>query len=148
MGAALDKAEVVAKVCMLAGKDRASAAKMLEEHYPFSPSRPIRKGFSQRTSFAVFKRDGFVDRYSGRKLVHPGALRVLAEVFPDKFPYHPHGRRDLSHVAFWELFPTVDHILPLAQGGQHEESNFATTSMLLNLAKKEFNIGAGWLVAS
>jgi len=88
----------------------------------------------------VFLRDGFIDRYSGDRLVNPGALRVISELLPAEFPYHPHGRRDESHIAYWELMPTVDHVVPLAQGGPHEIENFATTSMLRNLAKRNASL--------
>ena len=40
-----------------------------------------------------------------------------------------------THAAYWELTPTVDHIIPVALGGVDDESNWATTSMLHNQIK-------------
>jgi len=57
----------------------------------------------------------------------------------------PNGRQDRSHIAFWELFPSVDHVVPLALGGAHEMDNFVTTSMQRNLAKRNTTLEQlGW----
>jgi hypothetical protein len=80
-------------------------------------------------------RDGFVDRYSGLRLVNPGVLRLLSALLPRDFPAHPNWKMSESHVAFWELFPTIDHVVPVARGGADEPSNWVTTSMFLNSAK-------------
>ena len=141
----LSKAELLEQVCALAVAQPTAAGEQLRSSYPFLPSRPKRRSFTKPQAMAVFARDGFVDRYSGERLVNPGALRMLAHLLPEDFPYHPHGRRDRSHVAFWELMPTVDHVVPLALGGCHEMDNFVTTSMLWNLAKRNSTLEhLGW----
>ena len=117
---AADRAAVLQHVCALARDDRNAAAEHLRAAYPFVPSRPKRLSFTKPQAMAVFARDGFVDRFSGDRLVNPGALRLLAFLFPEDFPYHAHGKRDESHTAFCELMPTVDHVIPLALGGRHE----------------------------
>ena len=43
-------------------------------------------------------------------------------------------------MIYWELFPTVDHIIPVARGGKDDESNWATTSMIKNSAKSNWTI--------
>jgi len=51
----------------------------------------------------------------------------------------------LAHSGYWELFPTIDHITPVARGGTNEESNLATTSMVRNAAKANFTLEElGW----
>jgi hypothetical protein len=42
------------------------------------------------------------------------------------------------HMMYWELFPTVDHLVPVARGGADDESNWVTTSMLRNSAKSNW----------
>lgn len=79
--------------------------------------------------------DGFLDRYSGTKLVHPGVLRILSVLLPEEFPFHRNWLMTQSHVAFWELFPTIDHRVPVAHGGEDTESNWVSTSMLRNSVK-------------
>lgn len=88
----------------------------------------------------VFVRDGFTDRYSGKPLVFPGTLHALSVLLPNEFPYQKNWRQSDTHAAFWELYPTIDHVKPLARGGKDEPDNVVTTSMVRNAAK------ANWLV--
>jgi hypothetical protein len=90
-------------------------------------------------------RDGFIDRYSGERLVFPGTLRLLSMRLEDVFPYHPNWKMSETHMAFWELSPTVDHVVPVARGGKDDESNWVTTSMLRNSAKANWTLEElGW----
>jgi hypothetical protein len=57
-------------------------------------------------------RDGFCDRYTGRRLVFPGVLRLISELFPKEFPWHPNWKQGVGHSLYWELSPTVDHVIP------------------------------------
>jgi hypothetical protein len=75
---------------------------------------------------AVFRRDGFIDRYSGVRLVCPATLRLISKRLPEQFPFHRNGRFDVCHFGFWELFPTIDHYVPVARGGADDESNWIT----------------------
>jgi hypothetical protein len=45
-----------------------------------------------------------------------------------------------GHIAFWELFPTVDHIVPVARGGVDSEENWACCSMLTNSIKSNWTL--------
>ena len=87
-----------------------------------------------------FLKDGFVDRYTGEKLLNPGVLKVISYYFPTEFPYHPHWKMDQTHIAYWELIPTIDHIYPVAKGGHDDEENWVTTSMKNNSIKSNYTI--------
>ena len=138
-------ADLIAIICELAEKDPDAAGRRLEQDYPFIPAKPPRRSFTNFESITVITRDGFIDRYTGERLVHPGALHMLSLLLPEQFPYHPHGKRDQCHVAHWELWPTLDHIIPLALGGEDDISNLATTSMFQNLAKANATLEQlGW----
>jgi hypothetical protein len=76
-----------------------------------------------------------VDRYSGLPLVFPGVLRLLSRLLPQEFPFHPNWKMAETHPAYWELFPTIDHVLPVSRGGVDSDVNWVTTSMLRNAAK-------------
>jgi hypothetical protein len=94
---------------------------------------------------AVFVRDGFIDRYTGARLVFPGTLRLLSMLFPSEFPFHANWKTDACHIAFWELFPTLDHVVPVSRGGADTEDNLVSTSMLHNSAKANFLlVELGW----
>ena len=50
-----------------------------------------------------------------------------------------------THEAFWELSPTVDHVVPVSRGGLDSESNWMTTSMRRNSAKANWTLDElGW----
>ncbi|WP_068547562.1 hypothetical protein [Thalassotalea crassostreae] len=109
------------------------ASKILKESYPFIPSTKIKRSYTQFQSLEVFIKDGFIDRYSGAKLVYPSVLYAISDALPEQFPMG--GGRSNSHSAHWELFPTVDHLYPVSRGGQDNMENWMTTSMTNNLAK-------------
>jgi HNH endonuclease len=105
----------------------------------------VERRYSVRRMLAAFTRDGFVDRYSGVRLVCVAALRLISKRLPDEFPFQTNWRTDTCHFAFWDLAPTIDHILPVSRGGTDDESNWATTSMLRNSAKANFTLEElGW----
>lgn len=50
-----------------------------------------------------------------------------------------------SHIIYWELFPTIDHVVPVARGGADDDSNWVTTSMVRNAAKSNWMLDElGW----
>ncbi|MFF0817580.1 HNH endonuclease [Rhodococcus sp. NPDC003318] len=121
---------------------------ILGREYPFTPVAKSSRRYTDRQCLRVFYRDGFLDRYSGTKLVHPAALRALSVIMPGEFPAHPNWLMSQSHFAFWELFPTIDHLVPVARGGADEESNWVSTSMLRNSAKAHWTLEElGWTLS-
>jgi hypothetical protein len=110
--------------------------------YPPSVPAPTKRRYGARDSTHLFLRDGFIDRYSGERLVYPGVLRLLSHLYPSEFPYHPNWKFGVGHPWYWDLFPTVDHIVPVTLGGEDAEANWVTTSMRRNLAKSNRSIEA------
>jgi len=52
---------------------------------------------------------------------------------------------DRCHVAYYELFPVLDHVQSLARGGEDTDENLVTTSTLRNSAKANFMLEElGW----
>ena len=150
-------ADAMARVCgaLLEGKTDLARAIAVAE-YPFVRHGNAGRAYTERQMLRIFLRDAFVDRYSGERLVFPGTLRLLSKVMPEEFPAHPNWKMSESHIAYWELFPTIDHVVPVARGGADDESNWVTTSMLRNSAKSNWTLeelgwallaaddGAGW----
>ena len=87
------------------------------------------------------------DQYCGARLVCVAALRLISKRLPDQFPFQTNWRTDACHFAFWELVPTLDHILPVSRGGTDDESNWATTSMLRNFGEGQLYARRVGLVA-
>ncbi|MGD9848549.1 MAG: HNH endonuclease [Desulfuromonas sp.] len=115
-----------------------SAADMIRQHYPFTPIKKNGRKYTPRQMTKVFLRDGFIDRYRGTKLVHPPALRLLSHYLPECFPYHKNAKMNEAHIAYWELFPTIDHLVPVARGGIDSEENWVCCSMLTNSIKSNW----------
>lgn len=144
-----EKAGILARVCVAIGAgDIEHGRQILRTEYPFTPVAKTSRKYTERQCLRVFYRDGFLDRYSGAKLVHPGALRTLSLIVPEEFPAHPNWAMSQSHFAFWELFPSIDHLVPVARGGADDESNWVSTSMLRNSAKAHWTLDElGWTLS-
>ena len=118
----------------------AEARSTIETGYPFHKLTAQGRNYTDKEKMAQFVRDGFIDRYSGQKLVNPGILKVLSYYMPETFPYHAHWKMEECHNAYWEFVPTVDHIYPVALGGADSMDNWATTSMLHNSIKSNWTL--------
>jgi len=145
-----DKSDTLSRVCDALERGQPEMAKgIVAAEYPFSPPERSSRKYSELDRMRVFVRDRFTDRYSGRRLVFPGTLRLLSSLLEneenDCFPHHPNWRTDKCHFAFWELYPTIDHVEPVTRGGQDREPNWVSTSMLLNGAKGNYSLDQlGW----
>lgn len=131
----------IENVCDLISEGNLTAAKTkIRKEYPFTPIDQKGRNYTPRMMTEIFIRDGFIDRYRGTKLVYPPALRVISLYLPEEFPYHKNGKMDLGHMAYWELFPTIDHVIPVARGGNDSEDNWVCCSMLTNSIKSNWTV--------
>lgn len=123
------------------------AVEILNRGYPFAPLPATKRRYGPVEATAVFVRDGFIDRYSGERLVFPPVLRILSTKMPVAFPYHPNWKSNVTHSSFWELGATIDHLVPVTRGGKDEEENWITTSMARNSAKMNWSLDdLGWAI--
>ncbi len=113
-----DKATIIAQVCNLISDDRiGEAGDLLHTYYPFQPIEKHPGNITPKQKTCVFVRDGFIDRYRGNRLIYPPVLYLISNFLPIQFPADPNWKMSATHIAFWELFPTVDHVVPRARGG-------------------------------
>lgn len=119
----------------LSEKNLAASAEIIQRQYPHKKPLNRRKTFTKTEQLKIFLRDGFIDRYSGDKLIFPGVLHILANLLPAAFPYQKNWKTAECHQAWWNLYPSIDHIKPLAFGGTNDTENLLCTSMKRNLAK-------------
>ena len=132
----LDHSETIERACrLIAAKDVAGASQIIATEYPFSPSKKSGRTYTPRTMTRIFAQDGFIDRYRGSRLIFPPVLRLLSHYLPAEFPFHKNGKMTEGHIAYWELFPTIDHVIPVARGGADSEENWVCCSMLTNSIK-------------
>lgn len=145
------KGEIIEDVLyQLLKGNREECRRIVNEKYPFVPPAPKDEQVKTRRYTPVqmtkiFLRDGFIDRYSGEKLLFPGIFRVMSVELTDLFPAHSNWKMTETHIVYWELFATIDHIHPVTKGGTDAENNLVTTSMLKNMAKSNYSLDEiGW----
>ena len=141
-----DRAADLAAVCdALLHRGPTVAAATLAGRWPFAAPATTRRAHTELEALRVWLRDGFVDRYDGARLVFPGALRLLSELLPAEFPYHPNWKVGETHPAYWDLCPVLDHVVPVSRGGADGDANWVTTSQRNNSAKAQFTLEElGW----
>ena len=120
--------------------DILKAKEIINEEYTFQVVLIEKRGYSDKQKMEQFVKDGFIDRYSGQKLINPGLLKVMSYYMPDAFPYQAHWKMSECHRAYWEYVPTVDHIVPISLGGADDIKNRVTTSMLHNSIKSNWTL--------
>ena len=142
----MSDSETLGSVCRLLSQGSADSARaLLGREMPFQSVAPVTRKCTQGQALGVFRRDGFLCRYSGERLIFPGTLRLLSVLWPEQFPFHTNWKMGETHLAYWQLYPTVDHVVPLARGGPDDETNWVTTSQLRNSAKSNWLLGElGW----
>ena len=138
--------KIIEEACNAIGNGNlAVARKVIETKYPFTPLNNSGRKYSDYQKMKVFLRDGFIDRYSGEMMVFPPVLRLLSYLMPDEFPFHKNWKISECHLGYWQLLPTVDHIIPVSRGGADKESNWVCTSQLRNSAKSNWLLEElGW----
>jgi hypothetical protein len=140
--------DAICEACVaLSDGDIEKSREIIGTKYPHQKPLKQRKSFTKKEQLTIFMRDGFIDRYSGGRLIFPGVLSILSDILPDVFPVHENWKTDQCHQAWWDLFPSIDHIVPLAFGGTNDEDNLVCTSMKRNMAKATSSIEEiGWKI--
>ena len=136
-----DKSAIIKRIsALLLENDTAAAVSMIRQAYPHTRFETEKRSYTTLQKMIQFIKDGFIDRYTGERLLNPGILKVISAYLPDEFPFHSHWKMTQTHIAYWELVPTIDHVYPIAKGGQDHESNWVTTSMKNNSIKSNYTI--------
>jgi hypothetical protein len=100
------------------------------------PPRRTEREPSKVVTAQVFARDHYQCRYCGQRVILTAVMRLIARLYPDQFPYHPHWKTDATHPAFTTRSATLDHIQPIAGGGDPlAEDNLATACWTCNRRK-------------
>lgn len=136
-----ERISIINTICSsLSDKDIERGSKIIKERYPFIPYKQESRKYSDAVKLRIFMRDGFIDRYSGDQLVFPGVLKIISNIYPNDFPYQTNWKMSECHMAWWHLYPTIDHMEPIAIGGQNHDKNLVSTSMMHNNIKSNFTL--------
>lgn len=123
---------------MIADGKISEAREYVLSEYPHRYIEYDKRSLSVEQKLKIFIRDGFIDRYSGKKLLFPAVLRIITQELGEVFPFHANWKMSDCHIAYWEMMPTYDHVLPIARGGKDIPENIVTTSQIMNSAKSNF----------
>jgi hypothetical protein len=147
---AKDKIPLISQVCNDIENGNLNNAKIqASEVWPFDPQITAKRSITPRLLMDLWLRDGFIDRYTGQRLLFPGALHLLSELMPEEFPYHKNWKLDQCHTIYYELYPSHDHIQAAALGGSNDLDNLITCSMLVNAQKGHWTVDQlGWEILS
>jgi hypothetical protein len=141
-----DLTQALQVICeRLSADDTECAVALAREHYPLPSLVRDKRAYTPLDLTRTAMRDGFIDRYAGKRLVFPGALRLLSVLLPGQFPYQANWAYDRCHPMYWELYPTLDHVVPIARGGKDAPENWVVTSQQMNSAKAHWTLEElGW----
>jgi hypothetical protein len=138
-----DELEMV--VTALVAGDRASAADLIAPLAQPPRTVPVRAEASESVVALVYRRDGFRCRYCGCRVIPTQIMRLIAELFPDDFPYHRNWKAGQTHPAIASRSPSLDHIIPWARGGTNDPENLACACWICNQIKGDLTIDQlGW----
>lgn len=120
--------------------NKEEALEIINNQYKFEYKKIEKRNYNEKQKLKIFIRNGFIDRYSGDKLLNPCILKGFSIYFSKEFTYHRNWKMDETHIADWELVPTIDHINPIAIGGKNEDYNIITIFQLHNSIKSNWTL--------
>ena len=135
----METLNIIENVCeLILDKNIEKAKEKIENNYKHNYIKYDTRTMSNYEILKIYLNDGFIDRYTGKKLLFPNVLRIISIELGKSFPFQKNWKMADCHIAFWEYFPTYDHIIPIARGGKDVSENIVTTSMIMNSAKSNF----------
>src|SRR5258708_31777576 len=98
MASPTDSTQILRAACdALLNGNKDDAQEIIRIDLPFTGQPTQARKYSEIQKTLIFMRDGFIDRYTGKKLVYIGTLRLLSFLMPVEFPFHPNWKVDSCH---------------------------------------------------
>lgn len=124
-----------------------SGERLVEPSIPVELRCP-RKAASKQALALLHARDGYMDRYTGARLIAPCVFKLIGHVdhgpLRGVLPYDVNGgrgvparrgRRAICHQAGFELYASYEHVRPISVGGADELPNLVSAAFDTNSAK-------------
>ena len=132
-------------VDLLLTSRKEDAHQLVLEQYLFIPIKVQNWSCFQKGKMKTFRRDGFIDRYSGRRRVNPGLLKSITVLFFWWFSLLSPLENELLPEGLSEFIPHNRPYLPIARCGADSSQNWITTSMRNNSIKSNWTVEElGW----
>jgi 5-methylcytosine-specific restriction endonuclease McrA len=124
----------------LSGDEAAALAEMIK--YRFVPLERRPERWPAMSAIArIYKRDCYHCRYCGERVVLTAVMRLVSRLYPEMFPYHPNWKADATHPAFISRSATLDHMKPIADGGDPlDPANLVTACWGCNRRKGDLRL--------
>ena len=88
-----DKSTVISNITSLLLEGNKMAAKtVICQEYPHEQVEIEKRAYTMTQKMKQFISDGFIDRYSGQKLLNPGILKIMSHYFQKNFLIIPIGK--------------------------------------------------------
>jgi 5-methylcytosine-specific restriction endonuclease McrA len=100
----------------IAGDETAALAEITTIGFT-PPQRRVERWPAMSVIAGVYARDHYHCRYCGERVILTAVMRLVARLYPEQFPYHPNWKADATHPAFISRSATLDHVRPIADGG-------------------------------
>ncbi|MGN0350125.1 MAG: hypothetical protein ACI4ES_00610 [Roseburia sp.] len=83
--------------------DAACAKSIIQEEYPHCPpAAKEKRHYTEKQKLEQFVKDGFIDRYSGKRLLNSGILKVIFIIFQKNFRISNTGRVPRQHLLIFQ----------------------------------------------
>ena len=128
----------------IAGDEEAALAAVTE--ICFVPPKRI-KGWPAKSVIAkIYARDHYHCRYCGERVILTAVMHLVSKLYPEQFPFHRNWKADSTHPAFISRSATLDHVEPIAGGGDPvDPDNLVTACWNCNRRKGDLRIDQiGW----
>jgi hypothetical protein len=124
--------ESIARICVeLSSGNLGTAARIAEQELATPSDFSYHRRYTPKEQTRLFLRDGFIDRFSGDRLVFPPVLLLVSLHLKIQFPYHPSLQPPECHPMYWDLEPTIVQLTADTEGHLPRPSdlNWITTSI-------------------
>jgi len=124
--------ESIARICIeLSSGDLETAARIADQELATPSGLKYHRRYTPKEETRLFLRDGFIDRFSGDRLVFPPVLFLVSLHLKTQFPYHSDLQPPGCHPMYWDLKPTIVQVAPDTQGHlpRPTDPNWITTSI-------------------
>jgi 5-methylcytosine-specific restriction endonuclease McrA len=139
--------DVLARIinARIEGDEEAALAEMTRYHF-LPPERTTGRWPATSMIASVYARDRYQCRYCGERVILTAVMRLVSRLYPELFPYHPNWRADSTHPAFVSRSATLDHLQPIADGGDPTDpANLVTACWGCNRRKGDLRLDElGW----
>jgi len=127
-------------------RDQAAALAEMNQIRFLPPERKTERWPAMSVIAGVYARDRYQCRYCGERVILTAVMRLVSRLYPDQFPYHSNWKADSTHPAFVSRSATLDHVHPIADGGDPlDPANLVTACWGCNRRKGDLRLDElGW----